>query len=192
MLRTVAGMDSLRLRAGRPVGVVLSLLAVSLLLTGCVAPPLAGPGDAVPSVEPTGPVADDEWLGPETGDVGDVKDAASVSMAGQQFEFELSFCSVTEEDVLVQGPGRDVDSGEVAFFGVDLVRVDGWLTGELRIELGVDSEFASGDEAFMGLVGEDHEHVFSPRGDGFTLDVQLRATSSSTPLGPASVTVSCG
>lgn len=180
-----------RSRTLRAFVVSLSLVAASALLTACVTPPVSGPA---PTVEPGG-----ESAAPTPAETDAAPDAqrgsngtAVVSMAGQSFTFDLAMCSFNDEDVLVHGPGSDDDSGDVAYLDIDLSRVDSFLNGELRIDLGVDERFASSDEIFVGFVNPDHEYGYMVTGDAsFELEVQLNVPHTGQSIGSATAFVDC-
>lgn len=76
--------------------------------------------------------------------------SATFAIGEELFEFSPTLCILSDEDVMVQGPGTHTQTGEMAFLDVDFTSFDGDFVGGADIELGTDEPFTSPD-AFYRL-----------------------------------------
>lgn len=170
-----------------------TVVAASLLLGGCAADlTIGGTADPEGSVDDTGQGTTQDQQAPSEPQEAAGAGSVTISMAGQSFSFDADRCLITEEDLLVGGPGRDDDSQEPAYLDIDLTTVSGLKAGEVRITLGTDQQFVSTDEDLVAFVGEGYEYLLMHYDNGFQLEGEFRSSSTSTPIGPGTVMVDCG
>lgn len=172
-------------------------LAAVFLLAGCAAeaaPAAPGPdevaneqGDASSEVETT----DDAAGANSTEDTSATPGSASVTLAGQSFTFDIDMCMIGEDDLLIAGPGRDDDSGQLAYFDLDFVMMstdDPY--GEARIEIGTDQPLTSTDEFLAMWVGEGRNYAVA-FGSGFLQADGDFLSANGSPVGPGTIVVDC-
>src|SRR5690606_23101837 len=109
----------------------------------------------------------------------------------ESFTFELALCMVSDQDVLVHGPGSNDQTSEVAYLSIDFSSELEVMAGELRIDLGVDEQFDSSDDILVGVIGPGYDFVLMPEPDGFTLRTELREGSSGRSTGPTEAVIEC-
>jgi hypothetical protein len=115
--------------------------SIPLVLTGCAA------GGNVGGGAPTNNEPGAEQPGSNTGSGGS-KGTATATIDGTDFTFEPAFCAVTDEDTLIHGPGTS-STGEDAYLDIDFVYLDGKWSGDVRIKLGVKTQFSSPDDYYL-------------------------------------------
>lgn len=132
--------------------------SVSLILTGCAS---AGDGDDTGTPDAVAEVAEttDAASGTEAADSTDSSDsdgstdaagsgAATARIDGVDFTFDLSVCSIGDEDTVAYGPGTS-STGEDAYLDIDFVFVDDNWEGEVRIDLGATTQSDSSDSFYL-------------------------------------------
>lgn len=170
-----------------------TVVAASLLLAGCAAElTIGGPADPEGNIDSTGQGTTPDQPAPSEPQGAAGTGGITISMAGQSFSFDADLCLITEEDLLVGGPGRDDDSREPAYLDIDLTTVSGLKTGEVRITLGTDQRFVSTDEDLIAFVGEGYEYLLMHHDNGFQLEGEFRSSTTSMLIGPGTVMVDCG
>lgn len=171
----------------RPLRATILGSALVVLLVGCgVVAPFDGtgpepgnPGESgAPDVASEAPSPD-----PTGGGV-----PAVLTLTGQSFTFDVT-CMISDGDTLIYGPGRDDDSGELAYLDVDLYLLDGWTGGEVRIDLGTDQQFVSSDSIYTSNVGPDHEYAIMYDPGRTTIESQYAASGG--PIGPGTLVAEC-
>jgi len=174
-------MTTLPLRPGLAAVAILS----TFLLAGCAAesaaPPASTPDDTLTKPESQ-----------ETSSEASTPGDATVVMAGQSFTFTTTLCMITDDDVLVGGPGIDDESADPAYLDIDFSTLGSLKSGEVRINLGTDAPMTSTDEFYVAFVDSDHEYqlIYHNDGNGFELEANFQA-SNGVPIGPATVEISC-
>lgn len=154
-------------RAPYVLGLGALVLTLPLLLTGCAL--------QEPSTDASGPgagsdaSADAGTTGSETESSGTgAADGTAIFRIGEElFAFSPTLCTVSEEDILVQGPGANAATGEIAFLDVDFTTFDGEVVGGADIKLGTDRPFTSPDDYYR------LDPLFD--GEGFTLTIDGRS-----------------
>lgn len=73
---------------------------------------------------------------------------ATVEVDGKTYEFELTQCLISAEDLLVYGPGSESGTEEDAFLSIDFATTEGRYTGGVTVSLGVTESFASSDDEY--------------------------------------------
>ena len=159
-------------------------LAAVLMLAGCASyygptgPGTEDPDSKTSQGDPTTP----------SGTTGN--HAATLTMAGQSFTFSPTMCMITDEDVLVSGPGIDDDSKEPAYFDIDLYADGSLRAGEARIDLGADQQFSSSDSFYSAQVGSGHEYMIMDDDGTFVLEAAFRASSGES-IGTGEFRIDC-
>jgi hypothetical protein len=131
--------SSTRQRIGLSLAAV--FCSIPLLLTGCATGGAGGgpsPSNSTPGAEQPGGISGSD----------NSRGTATAKIDGIDFAFELAFCAVTEDDTLIHGPGTS-STGEVAYLDIDFQYINGNWDGEVRIELGIDTQFASSDDFYL-------------------------------------------
>lgn len=166
-----------------------TLVGLPLLLIGCAAETGT---DAAP-VEPA-PAPADQHKGPAGSDSssqsaaspGGFDGVATLKIDGTEYTFDLSFCAIDEDDVLMHGPGTSA-SGDDAYLDGDFVFLDNSWSGELRIDLGITEQFDSSDEFYLFTTHRDGDRLiasvpmmstFSATGDYWVNGEQTRVTGN--------------
>lgn len=121
----------------------LGVLAVMLLLGLTACGTAAETSPTPPEVGTDAP----SFVEPSTSNSGELT-SATFAIGEEVFEFSPTLCMLGEEDVMVQGPGTNTQTGEVAFLDVDFTSFDGDFVGGADIELGTDEPFTSPDEFY--------------------------------------------
>lgn len=117
---------------------------------------------------------------------------AELVMAGESFSFELTHCAVGDTDILAGGPGQGNESGDPAYFDIDVVLEGGTpVTGGARIDLGTNEQFTSMDEFYSLNIDTGDYRSLMINGDIAELDGTIRF-SGENDLGPGTFTVDCG
>src|SRR5690554_4143487 len=170
----------------RPALAAVAILS-TFLLASCAAESAAPPASTPDDVKLTEQESQGETSS-ETTSQGDV----TVVMAGQSFTFTTTLCMITDDDVLVGGPGVDDESNDPAYLDIDFATLGSTKTGEVRINLGTDAPMTSTDEFYVAFVDSDHEYelVYDDDGNGFELRADFIAATGS-PIGSGTVEVSC-
>ncbi|MFC7789402.1 hypothetical protein ACU045_10525 [Microbacterium sp. MAHUQ-60] len=158
-------MDASRFTSARLHRLAALALAFPLALTACSAP--HSPASTSPADESTSASAvESPPAAAATGDAG-----ATFRIGGDTFEFSPMTCLVGEEDIVVQGPGRNTGNGEIAFLDVDLTAYEGSHVGGADIELGTDRPFTSPDDFYrLDALVDDAGFALSLDGESFTVD----------------------
>lgn len=158
-------------------------LAAVLLLAGCA-----------PSVGPTGPGTEDPDSKASQGDTATPpapgNHTATFTMAGRSFTFSPTMCLVTDEDVLVSGPGIDDDSKEPAHFDVDLYADGALRAGGVRIDLGTDKPRSSSDDFYAASIGSGEDYMILDEDGTFVLEASFRARGGE-PIGTGEFRIDC-
>lgn len=180
-------LDRTRLHIRR--GLVASALAAAVALSGCALSPVSeGAGTTSDDSTPDGA----ERAGEPGATGGASHGTAQISAGDQDFTFELALCMISDEDVLVHGPGSNDDTAEVAYLDIDFTTVSSVMAGELRIDLGTDQHLDSSDRILIGEIGPDYDSSLTLRSDGLTLYTELREGSSGRSVGPMEALIDCG
>ena len=96
---------------------------------------------------------------------------ASFEIGGNSYEFSPTTCIVGEEDIVVQGAGNEVQSGELAFLDVDLTSYEESYAGGADIELGTDQPFTSSEDLYrLDTLFDDTNFALSIAGTSFTVE----------------------
>lgn len=75
-------------------------------------------------------------------------DVAVAIIDGSTYDFTLTTCLYSDEDVVASGPGRGAD-GELAWFDLDISKLDETWTGGSQMTLGTDQQFDETDRSYM-------------------------------------------
>lgn len=127
---------------------IAAALLLPILLASCSSTGEEEPTSPSSEVETEAPSADASQ--PDVaGSAGPANGSASFQMADESFEFSLTTCLISGEDVLAQGPRSNGQDGEIAFLDVDLTRYDGEFSGGVHLELGTDRPFTSSDDVYI-------------------------------------------
>lgn len=100
---------------------------------------------------------------PQQDQAADAVASATFRVAGESFDFSLAMCMVSEEDILVKGPGRNSASGELAYLDVDFTAYEGSYAGGVSVDLGTDQPFTSPDDTYR------LDPLFDSAGFGLTI-----------------------
>lgn len=111
-------------------------------------------------------------------------------MAGETFTFNLAFCAISAEDILLHGPGTEDGSGEPGYLDVDLVALDGVMYGEARIDLGVTEQFDSSEQFYVIRVGAEESSVLELQERSFQLDGDVFFADGGQ-LGAGTLSIDC-
>lgn len=188
-LDTVGGMHQQRNRHARFRLLTLpaAALAAVLLLAGC-APGEVPEGQGAQAPETSAaPSTDGDTVNPPA-TPGDHD--AVLSMAGQSFTFRPTVCMVTDEDVLVSGPGIDDDSQEPAWLDIDLYSEGSFREGGVRIDLGTDQQFSSSDSFFSANIGPGEEYLIMDDYGTLVIEATFRANGEAS-IGPGTFRIDC-
>ncbi len=140
-------------------------LALPLVLTACSTEP--GTVATTPS-EDAAPPSSVESPSAEANAVGE---SATFQIAGNTFEFSPTTCIVGEDDILAQGAGTNIHTGEIAFLDLDFTAYEGSYVGGADIELGTDQPFTSSDDYYrLDPLVDDTGFVLSVDGESFTVE----------------------
>lgn len=110
--------------------------------------------------------------GSDTSGSADAAGKAELKLESGIFTFELQSCIITNEDVLLHGPGSEI-SGQDAYLHVDFTQHDGWY-GEVRVDLDATTQFSSSDDFWLFssersenaiIAAAPHASLFSVVGD---------------------------
>lgn len=143
--RSSAHRFSARRRFSR--ALLVTFCSFPLLLTGCAAEDGGAdhtPADVSPEAEETTDASgstDSAASGTGTG-------TATAKIDGTDYTFDLAFCAIGDEDTLAHGPGTS-STGEDAYLDIDFVHLDDSWQGEVRIDLGVNTQFSSSDDFYL-------------------------------------------
>lgn len=165
---------STRLASLRTLGVV--ALTLPLLLSACSSEP--GATSASPSSDGADPgVETPTSTEPEvTEPAAGATAAATVTIGADTFEFSPTTCLVGLEDIVVQGPGSNTQTGELAFLDIDFVSYEGEVMGGVDVELGTDQPFTSPDDYFrLDTYSDSRGFTLAVTGESFTAEGQFRA-----------------
>lgn len=79
---------------------------------------------------------------------------AGLVVGGTTFDFRIAHCLISDEDILADGPGNTTTAdGTPAYFDIDLVQYEGDWMGEVRVDLGAQSQFESTDDIYTLTFG---------------------------------------
>lgn len=122
-------------------------LMLPLLLTSCSSTGEEAPTTPAPRGEAEAP-STNESQPDATQSSGADSGRATFQIADESYEFSLTTCLISEEDILAQGPGTNAQDGGIAFLDVDFTQYDGGFVGGADIELGTDRPFTSPDDFY--------------------------------------------
>lgn len=151
-------------------------VVIALLLGGCASGTAAPPVDTAPDAT-SNKSADEQIDAPSDSDsTANAQGAATVSIDGRTFEFDLRMCSVYEGgEALISGLGSEVGSDVPSHLDGDSVTFE---DGEFRIDIGAEGPFESSDD-FLAI-GSSLGGAFSlaEDGDGYLVTGQAWSPSS--------------
>lgn len=142
-------------------------LALPLMLTGCSTEPGTATTPPPENTAPSSTSSDDS--SPAEVAAGDA--SATFQIAGSTFEFSPTTCIMGEEDIVAQGAGTNIQTGEIAFFDVDFTAYEGSYVGGADIELGTDQPFTSPDNYYrLDPLVNDAGFILSIKGESLTVE----------------------
>lgn len=115
---------------------------------------------------------------------------AELMMAGESFTFTPAVCIISENDVVIHGPGVGNESGEPAYLDIDIVNIDDVLAGGVRVNLGATGQFQSTDDFYSYDFAFDNNYGMTYGGHNFFFEANFYAGGEEN-LGPGTLTVSC-
>lgn len=157
-------MAQLHLARKRALGTLTTALFVSgaLVLSGCSSDGGAqAPADNDVSAptqnqEPDAPAPDNSDADNSDNEqpaVSGAKGSATYTFPGGSYEVELAQCLVSEDDILMHGPGKEEGGSGVGYLDVDVSGITGDMYGEVRLDFGITTQFGSGDEFLVMRIG---------------------------------------
>lgn len=123
-------------------GLCVLTLTLAVLMTGCATE--SAPAPNPPANAGNTPAPEES----STTSEGNGSNNAHFHIGEMSFEFTPTLCILSDEDVMVQGPGTHTQTGEVAFLDVDFTIFEGDFVGGADIELGIDEPFSSPDDFY--------------------------------------------
>lgn len=166
-------------------------LILPLALVACVPslpPEGETPGSSLPgeTVAPPETSVHDQNQPPQQATSG----IAELVMAGESFTFTPAMCIISENDVVIHGPGVGNESGEPAYLDIDIVSIDGVPAGGLRINLGATGLFQSTDNFYSYSFAFENDYGMTYGGNTFFFQADFYAGGVEN-LGPGTLTVDC-
>lgn len=143
------------------------VLALPLVLTGCSTEPGTAATPPSRDTAPSSSSFDDS----SSAEVATGEASATFQIAGSTFEFSPTLCIVGEEDIVAQGAGTNIQTGEIAFLDADFTTYEGSYVGGADIELGTDQPFTSPDDYYrLDPLVNDEGFDLSVTGASFTVE----------------------
>ncbi|MGB3414483.1 MAG: hypothetical protein WBA28_07165, partial [Microbacteriaceae bacterium] len=139
------------------------------------------PSNTPASSDPATTQPDNTTPGATSGNV------ATVKVNGRSFEFQLAFCSMSGEDLLLHGPGKETGKDMPIYLEGDMTAKD---RGEIRFDFGATGKFQSKDEFYVIGAPEPGSTSLVADGDGYLITGAARDGQGNS-LGQGEIRFSC-